>query len=186
MIATPEALTRTVIAEIRRRLITESVARLEQCLSLLTDEEIWHRPNRETVSIGNLVLHLCGNVRQWILSGLGGEPDIRTRQAEFDEPGPIPREVLVGMINEVASSASKVLDTVTPDTLMRVYNVQGFEESGSAILIHVTEHFSYHVGQVTYAVKCRKAIDLGFYDGVDLSRTGADELRTVVAKNAEA
>lgn len=161
-----------VVQEVRRRLFTECVPRLRTCLSLLSDTELWYRPNAETVSIGNLVLHLCGNVRQWILSGVDGRPDTRRRQSEFDEPGPIPADELLRRLDDVMTEVSGVLDRLTPQALLGVYRVQGFDETGAAILIHVTEHFSYHVGQVTYAVKSRKGVDLGYYKGIDLTRTG--------------
>lgn len=165
------ALCRIFVAEVRRRLIAESVPRLKTCLALLSQEEIWQRPNRETVSIGNLVLHLNGNLRQWVLSTLGGLPDTRQRQSEFDEPGPLPTAELLGRLDEVMSGVEQVLARVTPDVLLATHRVQGFEETGTAILLHVTEHYSYHVGQITYAVKSRKAVDVGYYQGVDLGRT---------------
>jgi uncharacterized damage-inducible protein DinB len=167
-----DALAAAVIQEVRRRLFAECVPRLKTCLSLLADEEIWYRPNAETVSIGNLVLHLCGNVRQWVLSGLGGQPDTRRRQAEFDEPGPLPASELLQRLDAVMADVARLLDRLTAWQLLDRRRVQGFDETGVAILIHVTEHFSYHVGQITYAVKSRKAIDVGYYKGVDLGRTG--------------
>lgn len=160
-----------LLKEVRRRLLGESVPRLKRCLSVLTDEEIWFRPNEQTVSIGNLVLHLCGNARQWILSGLGKEPDIRRRQSEFDEVGPIPTEELVRRVDDVVAGIDRVLSAVTPEQLRQQHRTQGFEETGTAILVHVTEHFSYHVGQITYAIKSRKSVDMGYYAGVDLNQT---------------
>lgn len=168
MDATNDALAAALIHEVRRRLFTECVPRLKTCVSLLTDDEIWYRPNAETVSIGNLVLHLCGNVRQWMLSGLGGQPDTRHRQSEFDEPGPIPSNELLQRLDGVMAEVAILLDHLTPRQLLDARRVQGFAETGVAILIHVTEHFSYHVGQITYAVKSRKGIDLGYYKGIDL------------------
>lgn len=159
-----------LVGEVRRYLIGESVPRLKKCLGMLTEEEIWHRPNEQTVSIGNLVLHLCGNARQWILAGLGREPDTRRRQAEFDEPGPIPTPELVREVDDVMAGVERVLATMTADALLGRHRTQGFEETGVGILVHVTEHFSYHVGQITYAIKSRKAVDMAYYGGVDLNR----------------
>jgi uncharacterized damage-inducible protein DinB len=161
-----------LLAEAERRLLRESLPRLERCLEQLSEEEIWQRPNLETVSIGNLVLHLAGNVRQWILSGLGGADDRRVREREFTETGPLPTSALVALIESTLEEAREVLARVDPASLLAPRRVQGFEESGLSILVHVVEHFSYHVGQVVYAVKSRKAIDLGFYRGVDLDRKG--------------
>ena len=87
--------------ETRRRLFKENLTRLQKCLSILNEEELWHRPNKNTVSAGNLVLHLTGNIRQWLLSGIGGEPDKRVRQSEFDEVGPLPAAELLDNLKSV-------------------------------------------------------------------------------------
>jgi uncharacterized damage-inducible protein DinB len=158
-----------LIAECRRRLFGESLPRLRQCLGELAVEEIWARPNERTVSAGNLVLHLSGNVRQWIVAGLGGAPDVRERQAEFDATGPMPTAELLGRLEATLAEASRVLDALDPADLLRPRRVQGFTESGLCILVHVVEHFSYHTGQIAYMVKSRKNVDLGFYRGTDLN-----------------
>ena len=157
-----------LVEETRRRLIGESIPRLRHCLAELTDEEIWRRPSPHSNSVGNLVLHLCGNARQWIGAGLGKLPDIRKRQAEFDEKGPLPREELLQLIRKTEEMMEKVLENVQAEDLLRKHPVQTFEESGLSILIHVVEHFSYHVGQVSYFTKALKNIDLGYYKGVQL------------------
>jgi uncharacterized damage-inducible protein DinB len=162
---------RALIAETKRRLIREFPPRIHRSLGQLTEGEIWWRPNAETVSVGNLVLHLIGNVRQNILSGLGGAPDGRRRQTEFDEPGPLPTADLLRRLDELMAEVDVALDGVDPASLLTVRRVQGFEESGLSILVHVVEHFSYHVGQISYFVKARKAVDLGYYAGVDLNVT---------------
>lgn len=162
---------RALIAEGKRRLFHDSMPRIRRCLGQLTEEEIWFRPNAETVSVGNLVLHLLGNVRQQILSGLCGAPDRRRRQTEFDETGPIPAEELLRRLDELMAEVDQALDRLDPLSLLTVRKVQGYDESGLSILVHVIEHFSYHVGQMTYFVKSRKAVDLGYYAGVDLNVT---------------
>src|SRR3954451_17097882 len=90
-----EVFGKALLAETKRRLFRDSQPRIHRCLGQLTEEEIWFRPNAETVSVGNLVLHLLGNVRQQILSGLCGAPDQRRWQTEFDERGPIPTAELL-------------------------------------------------------------------------------------------
>ena len=94
----PQLFRDAIIEETRRRLFSESVPRLKKCVELLSEAEIWHRPNSHSNSVGNLVLHLCGNVRQWILSGLGREKDSRERQKEFDEKGPVPKAQLLRLL----------------------------------------------------------------------------------------
>lgn len=164
-----------LLAEVRRRLFEESIPRLEKCLGLLTEAEIWYRPNARSNAVGNLVLHLCGNSRQWIISTLGREPDRRERQAEFDEQGPLPAGQLLEMLRTLRQDLERVLDQISPAMLVQRYQVQGFEESGAGILIHVVEHFSYHVGQVTYFVKAYKGVDTGYYAGQNLDMRGAGQ-----------
>jgi uncharacterized damage-inducible protein DinB len=154
---------RALLAETRRRLIEESQPRIHKCLALLSEEEIWHRPNGETVSVGNLVLHLCGNVRQYILHALDGAPDVRVRQQEFDEPGPIPAAELLCRLDDVMAEVDAALDRIDPASLLEIRRVQIFDESKLSILVHVVEHFSYHVGQITYFVKSQKALHTGYY-----------------------
>ena len=151
-----------LIAECDRRLFGESLPKIKKCLSELNLDEIWYRPNSETVSVGNLVLHLCGNVRQWITSSLGGAEDTRRRSQEFSETGPIPAAELLTLLEETMKEARSVMLKLDPSTLLDKRAVWGSEQSGISILVHVVEHFSYHVGQIVYFVKSRKAIDLAF------------------------
>ena len=158
-----------LVKECRRRLFDESLPRIKKCLARLSEEEIWYRPNENTVSVGNLVLHLCGNLRQWIISGLGGFEDSRDRPLEFSEVGPISTEELFERLEGTMKEAGIVLDGLETETLLEDRRVQGFDETGLSILIHVVEHFSYHTGQITYHVKSRKNIDLGYYAGMELN-----------------
>ena len=109
---------RALIAEAKRRMFDESQARIVQCLGKLTQEQIWRRPNVNSNSVGNLVLHLCGNIRQWIISGLGGAPDERQRDAEFAEQGPMPVEALLQRFDATMHEARATLDRVDPATLL--------------------------------------------------------------------
>jgi uncharacterized damage-inducible protein DinB len=160
---------RALVAETKRRLFKDSMPRIRKCLAHLSQEEIWRRPNAEVVSVGNLILHLCGNVRQNIVSGLGGAPDTRVRDREFSETGPIPAAELLARLDETMADVDRALDRLDPESLLAIRSVQGFQENAVSILVHVIEHFSYHVGQITYYVKTTKAVDLGYYAGVDLN-----------------
>ena len=172
MDAYAEKFKESIVGEVKRRIINESVPRIKKCLSKLSGEEIWQRPNRETVSVGNLVLHLCGNVSQWVLSGLGNVSDTRERDLEFSETGEnISADELIKKMEDLMQKVTMVLDNLSPDDLLKTRNVQGFQETGMAILIHVTEHFSYHTGQITYYVKASKNVDMNYYGGIDLNKT---------------
>ena len=115
---------------------------------------------------------LSGNVRQWIGSALGGEPDERVRRQEFDERGPIPAGELRRRLDETMEAARRTIDALDPATLLERRRVQGFEETKLAILVHVLEHFSYHAGQIAQRTKELGDLDLGFYAGQDLDRRG--------------
>ena len=167
--ATAEAFGAALVAESKRRMLDESLPRIKKCLDLLSDEEIWRQPNDETVSIGNLVLHLCGNVRQWIVSGLGGAEDPRDRDAEFAQRGTIPKADLAVRLEDTLREAAEAMDRVDAASLLETRRVQGQTETGLSILVHVVEHFSYHTGQISLAVKLLKGVDLGYYAGQDLN-----------------
>ena len=156
-------------------LITEAIRHLEEgrkrihrCAGLLGEEGLWHRPNAQVVSPGNLVLHLCGNVGQWIISTLGKRPDHRQRQQEFDEPGPIPTPELLAKLDGTISEAVAVLENLNAADLEAIWDVQIYKETGVAIVVHVVEHFSYHVGQITLHTKLFQGVDTGYYSGQDL------------------
>ncbi|MEM8969956.1 MAG: DinB family protein [Bacteroidota bacterium] len=167
-------ITQTLLAEVRRRIIEESVPRIKKCLNLLNESQIWYRPNEQTVSAGNLVLHLMGNLRQWVLSGIDGQPDHRQRSQEFAEIDPVPTQKLICDLDSLMTEVDQALNRITSEALTEKRNVQGFEESVLSILIHVTEHFSYHTGQITYYTKSTLNVDTQYYAGMDLDQTSSD------------
>jgi uncharacterized damage-inducible protein DinB len=152
-----------LISETRRRIIEESIPRIKKCLYELDEKEIWHRPNDHSNSVGNLILHLCGNVTQWIGSGLGKLEDHRLRDSEFEEKGPLPTATLLKKLDDLIVLINEVLETISEQDLLELHDVQVYKESGVSILVHVIEHFSYHTGQITYYVKWRKNMDTGYY-----------------------
>ncbi|MHC4995362.1 MAG: DinB family protein [Planctomycetota bacterium] len=153
--------------------LTQGPPRIERALAHLSEEEIWQAPSPTLVSPANLVLHLCGNITQYVLSCLGGKPDHRQRDLEFsagraDHPD-LPKADLVARLTRVIDDADGVICQLTEAQLVRAYRVQGFDMTGAAILVHVTEHLSYHVGQIAWHVKATKGVDLGFYADRDLN-----------------
>lgn len=146
----------------RWRLEERFLPRLLDCLEQLSDDEIWWRPNEASNSAGNLVLHLCGNMRQWIVSGLGGAKDIRERDKEFSERGPIARNVLSEQLRQMVKESCAVLGRLKPEDLTRSYRIQAFDVTGYEAAAQVVEHVSYHLGQIIYVTKLRRAKDLGF------------------------
>lgn len=154
------------------RRLEENRLRIHACVDRLTDDQLWNRPNAHLVSVGNLVLHLAGNVGQWISSTLGGAPDLRVRDREFDEKGPLDRKELMALLDQTLDQAAALIGALRPEDLQRTWRVQGFAETGTAIVLHVVEHFSYHTGQITLHTKLTLDIDTGYYSGLDLNTKG--------------
>lgn len=138
--------------------------KIEECLALLTDDQVWWRPNDSSNSIGNLILHLCGNSRQWIISGLGNTPDSRLRDEEFAQRVVIPRSELLSHLRQTLVEVESVLNTLNPDTLLEKRKIQGNDVDVLEAIFHVTEHFSMHTGQIILLTKLIRSKDLGFYD----------------------
>src|SRR6266404_1607120 len=159
--AKPE-FTKLFLKESRHSIETYHMPRLIKCLNLLPETDIWWRPNSTSNSVGNLVLHLSGNVRQWIISSLGGAPDVRERDKEFRELGPIPRRVLVAGLEKTVAEAGRVLGRLTARDLARERVIQGFRVTGFKAIFHVAEHFAYHAGQIILVTKLRRGEDMGF------------------------
>ena len=137
--------------------------KIERCLEKLTDEQIWWRANEESNSIGNLILHLCGNARQWIISGVGGQPDRRVRDAEFQQRKVISRDELLALLRSTLSEIETVLRTLNSSTLLDRRQIQGHDVDVLEAIFHVTEHFSMHAGQIILLTKMLTGSDLHFY-----------------------
>ena len=147
----------------------ESMRMISKSLKLVDDQDIWKKPNPSSNSIGNLILHLYGNITQYIISSLGQSEDQRERDLEFSIQGGLTKQELVAKLENVIARAKEVINEVNQEELIRVRDVQGFNLSGIGIVIHVVEHFSYHTGQIAYWIKILKDKDLGFYEGIDLN-----------------
>ena len=145
----------------------ENLPRIEKCLNILTEKQIWQRPNRTSNSIGNLILHLCGNIRQWVISSIGGEQDIRQRDEEFSTTDGLSKTELYSLIKNTIQEAIKTIKNLSEQELLEQKSVQGYNYSALGNIFHVVEHLSYHVGQIAFWTKAVKDKDLGFYDDMD-------------------
>jgi uncharacterized damage-inducible protein DinB len=155
-------LAKICLSQWRTRLEERFLPRIVECLGQLSDEEIWWRPNEASNSVGNLLMHLCGNMRQWIISGLGGAADVRERDKEFSERGPIARRELREELQQTIRQVGAVLARIKPADLTRRYRIQQFDVTGYEAAAQVTEHVAYHLGQIIYVTKLKRAKDLGF------------------------
>lgn len=158
---------RAFIEQSRSYLLFEHLPRIRAAVIQLTKEDVWWRPNDASNSIGNLLLHLSGNVRQWIVGGVGGAEDTRERQAEFDRREPIPGPELLALLSGAVADADAVLEALDPALLEEERVIQGRRVSVLEAIYHVVEHFSMHTGQIAYIAKLRLGKDLGFYEIVE-------------------
>ncbi len=148
----------------RTKLVKEYLPKIEDCLSNLFDDDIWWRAYETNNSIGNLILHLAGNIRLWVYHHLGEKDFQRDRNKEFSERSHIPKSELLDHLTTSVFDVDEVLKTLPVNTLRRLYNIQGYEVTGMEAVLHITEHFSYHTGQIVYITKLRTGKDLKFYN----------------------
>ena len=147
-----------------RSLLTEDyLPKIERSLATLTDADVWWRPNEVSNSIGNLVLHLAGNVTQWILGGVAGRRYARMRQQEFDERTPYPKSDLVVRLSSVVLEADGVIAGLDAAALAERRQIQGYDVSVLEAVYHVVEHFGMHTGQIIMLSKTRSAKDLALW-----------------------
>jgi uncharacterized damage-inducible protein DinB len=161
---------RDFIAASRRFLVEEYPRKIDAALAHLDGDDLWWRPNPASNSVGNLILHLAGNVRQWVVHGLGGRPDVRERAAEFGRTGGMDAGEVMGELRRSVADADAVLADLDPAALRRGFEIQGLEVRGLDALYHVVEHFSMHTGQILYLVKLRSGRGLDFYQVDDRGR----------------
>jgi hypothetical protein len=140
------------LAEARRRL-ADCHERIGHCLRQLDDAQLWWRPRPALNSIGNLLLHLCGNLRQWIVAGVGGAPDRRDRPQEFAERGPLPRAEVLGPLAQVVAEADAVLARVAGPQLLEPRGIQGFDETVLSAISGCLSHLAGHAQEIVYITR---------------------------------
>lgn len=149
--------------------LNESTRMIKISFQKLDEEDIWKKINDSSNSIGNLIIHLCGNITQYAIASLGKTEDQRNRDYEFEVTSGFTKEELLSKLETTVEKAKSIILSTSEEEYMRKRSVQGFEFSGIGIAIHVTEHYSYHTGQIAFWTKQIKNKSLGFYDGIDLT-----------------
>ena len=170
MISTATDITGMFLEFSRWTLLEQYWPRLRKSVESLTEEQMWWRPNQASNSIGNLLLHLNGNVRQWLVVSFNGLEHTRNRPAEFAERRVIPSAALLEKLGATMDDASSVLSRLTEADLLNTLNIQGDTVTGLQAVYHVVEHFGMHYGQILYITKLLRGEDLDFYR--DLDKTG--------------
>jgi len=142
-----DELATAVVVEINRRL-EASVRKVRHCVGQLSEEQLWWRPTRSMNSIGNLILHLSGNLRQWIVCGIGGETDTRKRAQEFSDRGTISRDELLGLLDRTVDDSLEALSGITAEDLLRPLRIQGFELTALGAIFDSIPHFGGHTQEI--------------------------------------
>ena len=155
---------RVFLAEARRHLREDYLPKIERCLERLTDEQVWWRASERSNSVGNLLLHLEGNLRQWVVSGAGGAADARVRDREFAERRRLTRAELLGALRAAVLEADDALARLDPALLLESRRVQGLDVTLLSAVFHAVEHFSMHTGQIILLTKLLADEDLAFYN----------------------
>jgi uncharacterized damage-inducible protein DinB len=137
--------------------------RIQDCVGRLPYDQIWMRNTENANSVGNLVLHLCGNVRQWIGYGVGGQPDVRDRDSEFAARGGLQPAELSERLQTTISDAAGIIRNLPPERLAERRTIQKYDVTEMEAILHVVEHFSQHTAQIIFATKLLTGQDLGFY-----------------------
>lgn len=158
------ALARVFVEKSRDLIASDYVPKIERCLDHLPDHDIWWRPNQASNSIGNLILHLCGNVTMWIVGGVGALPFERHRQMEFDERREIPAAELRARLRRVVQQADEVMSAIGAEDLLRRRHIQGYDVTVLEAIYHVVEHFGMHTGQIILLSKARLGQDLKLWE----------------------
>jgi uncharacterized damage-inducible protein DinB len=160
------------LRQMRFCLLEENWVKIKHSVDLLDDDQVWWRPNEDSNSIGNLLLHLSGNVRQWIIAGIGGAVYARDRQREFAERSRIGKAELLDLLKTTLAEADEVLakietevaDSRSDAPLQRICAPQGFKQTVLDAVSHVVGHLGYHTGQIVYITKLLESGKLRFYD----------------------
>lgn len=156
-------LEKDIILEFKRRVFEESYIRIFNCLNLLNEEQMWFSQNENSNSIANLILHLEGNMRQWMCSTFNKKEDSRKRSEEFDQFSIFTKKQLESKLLQLKEEILTFIDDIKMEDLEKKYKVQVYNEKGISIIIHVIEHFSYHTGQIAILTKILSDKDLEFY-----------------------
>lgn len=149
--------------------LNENLPRIKTCLEKLSEDDVWFSPNEQTNAIGNLILHVSGNIRQYGISGISNLPDNRDRPTEFSSTQTHTKQELFAIISSTISECCATISSLSERELLTQYQIQGFELNGISVLVHIAEHLSYHVGQIALLTKLIAKQDLGFYADFDLN-----------------
>ena len=152
------------IARSRYWLTKEYPIKIRRCVDVLPRAVVWARPNQASNSVGNLIVHLTGNVSEWILGGIGGRPITRYRAGEFAQRDGADGSKLLENLEAVLTEADAVLADLTEKDLERSVVIQDRDSTVLAAVYHVVEHFAMHTGQIISMTKMYAPGKIHFYE----------------------
>ena len=166
--------------ELNERLVVEikknSIYRIEEnlrmiliCFDKITEKDLWDKPSKKGVAFGNQIIHIVGNMTQYLGSALGEKKINREREKEFKIDKRMTKSSLINMLSNTIQESKKIITKLSVENLLKTRKVQVYTLSGIGCLIHAVEHFSYHTGQIALLTKNITNNDLDFYDGIDLN-----------------
>jgi uncharacterized damage-inducible protein DinB len=161
-----------IFTEHAARKLDQLRGRILTCLDKLTEDQVWARGGENENAAGNLVLHLCGNLRQWIGTGVAGKPDVRERDKEFSARGGTPVAQLKGLLDERVNEAIETIRGLNEASLHGRVFVQDYDTTVMEAVSHVVEHFAQHTGQIILLTKHATGEDLGFYAHLNRPKHG--------------
>ncbi len=152
-----QQLTETVVAA-SRQVLADGMKKIEHCLKQLNDEQVWWRPNPEIKqsemnSIANLMLHLSGNIRQYIVSGLGGAADVRNRPLEFTDRSRRPKSEILETLRSTIADADAALAKLTAADLLSTRHIQASDVNATKALFKCLTHFHGHVQEIIHLTR---------------------------------
>ena len=145
--------------------------RIETCVGKLTPQQVWARGAESQNAVGNLLLHLDGNLRQWILHGVGGQPDTRDRDREFAARDGATSRELSARLRATVDQVAKLIRALPLSRLTERVTTQGYNVTVLGSIYHVVEHFSGHTFQIIFMAKQFTGEDLGFYAHLSGAKT---------------
>lgn len=152
-----------IFLDFTMRNLRQHAGHIDKCVARLSEDQVWSRGHESSNSIGNLLLHLTGNVRQWIISGVGEIRDVRDRDSEFNARDGAPKEQLVARLRETVEEACNIVAGLDAEQLAKAVHIQKHDVSVMEAIYHVVEHFSEHTGQIIFATKLLTGEEMGFY-----------------------
>ena len=152
------------------KLLDQSTTKIIHCLSQLSESEIWWRPDPQLNSIGNLILHICGNLRQWSINAFSADAVARDREAEFSNTVRKTKQELVDLMSETVKQAKHAIQNIDQNQILETTEIQGFQVNAMEAILHTTSHFQGHTHQIIMLTRLKKKEAYRFHWGPEMGR----------------